>query len=192
MFYNKFDANCYEELLRYYPRFYRDVYEMVEILKAQGALADKLESGVEQIVANSFIDTADAATISRLEKFIGIKLQKVGTLEERRRIVKSYFVGAGKASASMLKEMIHAYTNADVDIRFEPADEAGNNKLYIDFDRGSEKDVYVHDIQTLVSAKIPAHINYELNMRYGSSARLRYAAVLQTGTTVTIGTEAIK
>ncbi len=192
MFYNKFDASCYEELLRYYPQFYRDVYEMVEILKAQGKLADKLEGSVEQIVANAYIDTADAATISRLEKFIGIKLQKVGTLEERRRIVKSYFVGAGKVSASMIKDMIHAYTNAGVNIRFEAADAAGNNKLYIDFDRGIEENVYLDDIQTLVSAKIPAHIDFELNMRYGSSAQIRYAAVLQTGTTVTIETEAIE
>ena len=28
--------NNYEELITYYPVFYREVYEMVEILKAQG------------------------------------------------------------------------------------------------------------------------------------------------------------
>lgn len=34
--------NNYEELITYYPVFYREVYEMVEILKAQGRLADNL------------------------------------------------------------------------------------------------------------------------------------------------------
>lgn len=192
MFYNnKFFNSSYEELLRYYPRFYEGIFEMREMLKAQGRLGDRLEAGVEQIVANSYIETADEATIASMEKFLGIKLRKVSTLEERRRIVKSYFVGAGKTSATMIINMIHAYTNAEVDVRFEPSDEAGNNTLYIEFDRGSEKELYLEDIAALVSAKIPAHIHYELNMRYGERASIFYGAALQTGTTLTLGTEAI-
>ena len=37
-FYEKYYASNYEELITYYPRFYRDVFEMVEILKANGRI----------------------------------------------------------------------------------------------------------------------------------------------------------
>ena len=39
-FYDKYYTSNYEELITYYPRFYRDVFEMVEILKAHGRIAD--------------------------------------------------------------------------------------------------------------------------------------------------------
>lgn len=122
-FYDKYYENNFEELITYYPRFYRDVFEMVEILKAHGGIADELEANIEQTYLNSFIDYADEDTIEQLEKFLNIGLNKSRTLEERRRLVKSYFVGFGKVSASMLAEMIKSYTGASVDIKFEPFDE---------------------------------------------------------------------
>lgn len=189
MFYKKFYRNCYEELLSHYPRYYREVAEMCAILKAQGSIADKLEENVEQVFANAFIDTADSATVARLERFIDLRLQKTGTLEERRRIVKSFFVGSGKTSGSMLKSMISAYTNAEVSVKFVP-DKSGNNKLYIEFERGSEKDVYLDDIQKLVSMKIPAHIAFTLNMTYDTRFTCIHAAVIQEGTKSTYEMEA--
>ena len=190
MFYKKFYKSCYEELINYYPRYYRDVLEMCAILKADGNIADKLEDSIEKVFANAFIDTADAATVARLERFLDLKLKKVGTLEERRRIVKAFFVGSGKTSASMLKSMISAYTNSEVTVRFEPSDADGNNKLYIDFERGSEKDIFIDDIATLVSLRIPAHIDFALNMIYGSEAKAIFGFCLQEGTTTTYETEA--
>ena len=42
-FYEKQFENNFEEMITYYPRFYRDVYEMVEILKANGRVFDRME-----------------------------------------------------------------------------------------------------------------------------------------------------
>lgn len=165
-FYDKYYENNFEELIAYYPRFYRDVFEMVEILKAHGGIADELEANIEQTYLNSFIDYADEDTIEQLEKFLNIGLNKSRTLEERRRLVKSYFVGFGKASASMLAEMIKSYTGASVDIKFEPFDEEGNNMLYIHFQRGDEPTLYMGDINLLLSKKIPAHIQYQAAVTY--------------------------
>lgn len=165
-FYNHYFASNYDELITYYPRFYREVREMVAILKAHGGVADDLEAGIERIYSNSFIDDADEETIERLEEFLDVGLNRQRTLEERRRLVKSYFVGFGKVSASMLKEMIQSYTNADVDIYFEPFDEERNNMLHIDFERGSEDTIYMDDILELLAKKIPAHIAYRANVVY--------------------------
>lgn len=165
-FYDKYYENNFEELITYYPRFYRDVFEMVEILKAHGGIADELEANIEQTYLNSFIDYADEDTIEQLEKFLNIGLNKSRTLEERRRLVKSYFVGFGKVSASMLAEMIQSYTGASVDIKFEPFDEEGNNMLYINFRRGDEPTLYMSDINLLLGKKIPAHIQYQAAVTY--------------------------
>lgn len=165
-FYDKYFANNYEELITYYPRFYRDVFEMVEILKAHGGVADELEANIEQTYLNSFIDYADEETIEQLEKFLMIGLNKSRTLEERRRLVKSYFVGFGKVSASMIAEMIQSYTGASVDIKFEPFDDEGNNMLYIHFQRGNEPTLYMSDINLLLSKKMPAHIQYQAAVTY--------------------------
>lgn len=177
-FYNKYFANNFEELITYYPRFYRDVFEMMEILKAHGRIADTMEDNIEQTYLNSFIDYADEATIEKLEKFLMIGLNKSRTLEERRRLVKSYFVGFGKVSASMLASMIESYTHAPVDIYFEPSDEERNNTLYINFQRGSEVTLYMSDIILLLSKKLPAHINWQAAVVYrfpiGIGARRRY------------------
>ena len=165
-FYDKYFANNFEELITYYPRFYRDVFEMVEILKAHGRIADEMESNIEQTYLNSFVDYADEETIEKLEKFLMIGLNKNRTLEERRRLVKSYFVGFGKVSASMIAEMIQSYTGASVDIKFEPFDDERNNMLYIHFQRGDEPTLYMSDINLLLSKKIPAHIQYQAAVTY--------------------------
>lgn len=159
-FYNRQFASNYEELISYYPRYYREVREMVAILKANGRLLDSVQDAIEQVYNNNFIDSMDEPTIRELEVFLSINLDKTRTLDERRRLVKSFFAGFGRVSATLLKEMIHAYTNADVDVKFEPFDEARNNMLYICFERGDEPTLYMSDILELLSRKIPAHIAY--------------------------------
>lgn len=165
-FYNKYYGNNYEELITYYPRFYRDVFEMVEILKAHGRIADELEGNIEQVYLNNFIDYADEETIEKLEKFLSVGLNKSRTLEERRRFVKSYFVGFGKVSASMLAEMIQSYTGASVECYFEPFDDERNNMLYINFQRGEEPTLYMSDINLLLGKKVPAHIKWQAAVTY--------------------------
>lgn len=165
-FYEKYFGSNYEELITYYPRFYREVFEMVEILKAHGRIADEIEDNIEQTYLNAFIDYADEATIAKLEKFLMIGLNKSRTLEERMRLVKSYFVGFGKVSASMLEEMIQSYTGAAVESRFEPFDDEKNNMLYINFQRGDEPTLYMSDINLLLGKKIPAHIQWRAAVTY--------------------------
>lgn len=165
-FYDKYFKNNYEELITYYPRFYREVFEMVEILKAHGRIADELEDNIEQTFLNCFIDYADERIIRKLEAFLGIEINNSRTLEERRRLVKSYFVGYGKVSASLICQMIGAYTNTPVSCKFEPFDEEGNNLLYIDFLRRGKETIYMSDILTLLSRKLPAHIEYRAELVY--------------------------
>ena len=74
-FYNRYFNNNYDELITYYPQFYRDVLEMRAILEAHGATLDVLQDGIERTYLNNFIDYADEQTIANFERFIGIQHQ---------------------------------------------------------------------------------------------------------------------
>lgn len=163
---NEFFTTSYARLLTYYPVWYREVLEMDEILKTEGKLLDDADASLMLVLNNNYIDSANLSTIETLESFIGIPSNPSRTLEERRRLIKAYFVGFGKVSASMLKEMISSYTGAGSEIKFEPVDSSGNNCLYIYIDRGDEPTLYITEIDTLLRKKLPAHIMLEAKVRY--------------------------
>lgn len=170
--FNKNFKSGYEELLTYYPDFYKNVYEMNAILKAQGQLVDNLESGIEQVFFNCFIDTADKNVIACYERMIGIASEDLKSLEERRSLVKSHLVGTGKISASLIKEMIRIYTGADSECRFE------NSILKIDIDRGDKNYINFGDIEKLLSTKLPAHIKFRTAISY--TKKLEISCRLET------------
>ena len=168
--YQKYFPCNYDELITYYPKFYRDVLEMRAILEAHGAVLDELEDNIELVFFNNFIDTADEQTVSDLEKFLDIKLNRSRSLEVRRRFVKSFFVGFGKVSASILEAIISSYTHDTVKSRFEPFDSAGNNMLHLEYRRGDVPTLYLEDITFLISKKMPAHIFWHAMLTYHTEA----------------------
>lgn len=171
MFYNKYFKSNYEELLTYYPRYYRDVLEMQAILVAEGKLADGLENGIERVFADCFIDSSDLYTVQRLEAFLGIDAPSERSLEERRQFIKSHFMGIGRTSASVLADMIRSYTGGDVDITFKPFDVAGNNCLFIDLPY-SQGTLYANDIEKILIKRLPAHVMYRIRLKMDLSTGL--------------------
>lgn len=166
MFYDADFENTYEELISYYPAFYRDVLEMRAVLEAQGRIGDNCIAGIKGVLNNCFIESADEATITRLENFLHIETDYDRSLEERRRLVYSFFVGFGKVSASAIKETIRALTGAGCTLSFKRTDEAGNSTLEIEIERGENKGISYADIDTVLSKRIPAHISYEAFVKY--------------------------
>lgn len=181
-FYGNQFGSSYEELISYYPRYYRDLLEMVAILNAQGKLLDDAKAQIEQNYLNNFIEYMDEAAISDLEEFLEIHNDGTKTLDERKKIVKPYFAGFGRISSTTIKEMIAAYSDATADVRLEPFDEAGNNMLYIDLTCGQDATVLINDVLNMLSKKIPAHIMYRLFLRYTSSAAHSYIGAGYHGT----------
>lgn len=170
----------FEELISYYPVFYREVYEMVEILKAQGRLTDNLQNSIEQVFSNQFIDSADEGVISSYEKIMGITSETSKTIEERRRLVKARLIGSGKISASLISDMIKVYTGGDVNCSLEPCDSEGSNCLYINAERGNSPQLDVNSIELLLSEKLPAHLEYELSLGFSQPLMLSFEREIYT------------
>lgn len=163
------DLTTYEEIVNCSPGYYTEVTEMQAVYKAEGDALDDVKEGIEKVFDDCFIDTMDEATVTKMEGFLHIHMHGQKTLEERRKLVKSYFVGAGKMSASLLSDIISTYTGASSSCEFKSCDAQGNNKLYIDTERGEETSFYASDIMELVRAKLPAHIAYQFDVVYHNS-----------------------
>lgn len=163
MLFNKYYENCYEELIRYYPRFYREVFEMDAILKAHGKLADDMESNIERVLNNGFIDTADEYTVKRLEEFFYLEVGVGNKLSERRNYIKSFLIGCGKISASLICAMVKMCTGMEVECKFEPFDSEGNNRLDIKITQDEKSTLPLNNVITILSRRIPAHIYWLLN-----------------------------
>ena len=172
--FNDYWENTYSEIRTWYPIYYLDVYEMQEVLKAEGALIDDLKKAIQKVFDNCFIDQMDEAHIAMLEDWLGIRFARQRTLSERRAALKAMFAGHGHISASLLKSIVQSYTNSEVEIYFEPIVrtpgaqyyEPGNNKLYINWLRGDAEIIYTQDIENLLSRMIPAHIAWQSAMTY--------------------------
>lgn len=152
--YNRYYKSNYHELISHYPRYYREVFEMVEILKAQGKVADALEDNIEQTFLDHFILTADPPTIKTWESFLGITYEEQLTLEQRRRVVIARLCGLGHIGEPEIRAIIENYSEGEIDVDFE------NSSVMITingeiFDRNNL-------IETLLR-RIPAHLGLFLH-----------------------------
>lgn len=117
-FYNRYYENGYEELITYYPRFYRDVYEMREILKAHGRIADELETNIEQTFLNFFILTADLETVKVWERTFGITYDEALTLDQRRHVILGKLGGFGHIGEPEIRAIVRQYTDKGESVDF--------------------------------------------------------------------------
>lgn len=117
-FYNRYYENGYEELISYYPRFYRDVYEMREIIKAHGRITDELENNVEQTFLNFFILTADLETVKVWERTFGITYDEALTLDQRRHVVLGKLGGYGHIGEPEIRAIVRQYTDKGESVDF--------------------------------------------------------------------------
>lgn len=174
MFYSNGYAKTYDELITFYPMFYREVLEMRAILEADGRILDDSAEEIYRVLDNAFIDTADNATIERLEKFLRITPEASSSYEDRRRNVKLYFTGFGKISATKLKEMLFPFTETEAQITFAPADESGNNLLAFEIPRGEKRHFSSADLMELLARRIPAHLWYGVTVIHSEENKLYF------------------
>ena len=158
MLYKKYWPNCFEELMSQYPQFYREVDEMVAILKAFGRWMDYAEADVERVCGDGFLQTADEETISNLEVFLNLTINRTVSLEERRKLLRLYFAGLTKLDEGLIKETLKSLTGADFEIEFKQYDEEGNHALYIVAPRPDIQIMNDEGVRQNILRRLPAHI----------------------------------
>lgn len=110
--------NTFKELCACMPLFYLDVYEMREILKAQGWLMDGINEAIELTIANNFIMTTDEPTVKKWETALKIYHEKKLTLDQRKRSIMGRVMGYGHIGEPEIREIIAQYTSGEVTVEF--------------------------------------------------------------------------
>ncbi len=179
------DWQCrYDELITYYPRYYREVFEMDAILRAEGELADDIQTGIDKMLANNFVLSADESAVAQLETMLNISSS--GTLEERRQLIISHIMGFGKISATALKAILSAYLAEKListSITFDPVYDDNGNTLYsclnisIELADGLNPDDYSATITSLITERLPAHIAYSITYICNTYGELENAGI---------------
>ena len=162
-FYPERERTGYEELMSYYPRYYRGVDEMEAILKYFGGVCDDFEAQTEQAYLNNFIATADADVTKSWEDAFGITYSSTLSLEQRRRVVLGRASGGQHIGEPEIRVLVAVYTDCDIKVDFW----AGLITIDIDGEIFDEGNLY----ETLLS-RIPAHLRLKMTARTIRTYRL--------------------
>lgn len=162
--------DAYEELKTFYPVFYRDVFEMDAIWRTCGGGLDEIETNVDRVANSTFISMMDETALSRMEQFLGIPFDSKRTLEERRSLAASYFLGTGHFGAPEIKELTRAFTDGKCTVSF------GGGVVYIHIKADISDTPQADDYYFMLRKKTPAHLGLNTEIEVEFSENLYVAA----------------
>ncbi len=169
--------SAYEELKTFYPVFYRDVFEMDAIWRAAGGGLDEIEDGVDAVVNNNFVSLMDTDTLAQMETFLGIPLNQKRTLEARRKLVASYFIGGNHIGSPEIKDIVFRYTGVSPSVGFK------NIRIYVKLFPKDNSTFLPSDVMECLKRKIPAHLSLSLVLAYIPDLQPAYGAAAPCGMT---------
>ena len=106
------------QLNNYLPEFYQGVKEIDTLMAIESCeIADLLEA-VESVLNQKFVDDATWG-LELWEKELGLPIKPQLTETERRSKIKGRIRGTGKVGGNLIKEVIDAYTNGDIEVFFD-------------------------------------------------------------------------
>lgn len=154
--------SAYEELKTFYPVFYRDVFEMDAIWRTCGGGLDQIEEDVDRVAGSSYVALMDETALAQMEVFLGIPADTSRTLEERRKMVSSYFLGTGHFGANEIKEITRAFTEGECEVSFR------DGEVYIHIKADISDTPPADDYYYILRKKIPAHlgVNTEIEIEF--------------------------
>lgn len=158
------NINVLEQIRNMYPKWYLDIYEMREIIQIEALLAENLQKAIELILDNHFIDTIDENKASELERYLGITGTSNRPIDERRKIIKTYFLGRGKLSMSQIIAIVEALTNGVCRGSFSIGDAYSNNTIKLSITDCDVKNMLIDVIDTL-KQRVPAHLWVDISYR---------------------------
>lgn len=138
------------KLLGYLPPYERESKVFQEIMKAEQIEFDKLGFDIAELEKQLSIDTATWG-LEIYEKELGIKTNLSKPINERRSVIKSKWRGTGKVDRYLIKTVVDAYTNGEVEVGFD-----GN--IIVKFTSVLGTPPNIEDAENAVKEISPAHL----------------------------------
>lgn len=150
-----------DEMLIELPQIFRDSPEYQEMVRVKGIVFDRLESHVDDVLDNFFIDSATWG-LSIMEEDYKIPTDITKPLEHRRSALKAKKRGIGTVSASMIKNVAESFQNGSVEAKAIK----GESKILITFNDVFGIPPNLEDIKEAIRKILLAHRIVDFEFRY--------------------------
>lgn len=158
------------DLIEHMPKYYENSDTVKQIIfpidRENLLMEDKIDSTVKEFVVSS----ASAYQLWRYEEEYGLPIDPQGlTLEERRSRVRAKMRMVGAVNKEMLKNVVSAWSNADVEI----IEDYGNYTVIIEFVNQIGIPTNIADVYNAVNEIIPAHLIVAYIFKFRQHQELR-------------------
>lgn len=142
----------YDELKSYLPDVFTSIVDVEAFLQAVGRQMSDVDYDTFRSRDNNFILLADEETILRWEKFMYIPKDSNRTLDDRRKLIISFFTGTGRIGAKEIREIVRVFTLSPVEVVFL------DSTINIKITRDISDTFIVSDCYFILRKKLPAHL----------------------------------
>lgn len=145
------------------PNYYRDVYEMKELLKAQSGVLSEFEDTEVRTLLNEFVAKADEKGISIFENQYDIYPEPGANLETRRRNVLLQMLPPQPITLNYLRNI---YKLLDIPLKISVA--YAERCVILNSNNAKITDKEIHKIHYILNVYLPANMIYELRVYLGN------------------------
>lgn len=170
-------ADFEEQLRNELPQFYHTIKEINELIKVESKQLAKLDDWMEDIVNQSFVETATWG-LSRWEKIFGISIDESKPLEQRRAVIKAKIRGAGVTTVELVKSVAESWYNGSVEVTEEEL------MVMIKFNSNYGIPSNLDDVEKALREIIPAHLMIEYLFSYLSVADVNAMTIANLNNTL--------
>lgn len=153
------------KLLEYLPWYERNSEVFKEILRVEEIEFDKLNVALKDLEKQFIVDTSTWG-LAIYEKELKLPIRPNKSLEERRSIIKAKWRGTGKVDAEMIKAIVKAFTNSDVEVTFD-------GRINIIFSNEKVIRLNINDIFNAIEEVKPAHLDYDFTSQHSKELQLQ-------------------
>jgi len=169
----------FDYLVNQLPSWFKPVEEYVQIIKAWSVPMANIIKDAEQIQANFFVQTADTATLTELERLMGISALPTDPIAYRRQRILTMMEQAAPFTEWHLRDRLTELFGNDYTLTIDPVN------LELSIFVISQRYGAVELLNSLIASVVPAHLDVTSNqevVRYITSNQ--YIAATATNTVI--------
>ena len=165
-------------LIEHMPKYYENSITARQVTSPIDLENARMEDNVDLTVREFMVSSATSNTMWRYEEEYGLAVNPQGiTLEERRSRVKAKMRMSGAVNKAMLKNVVSAWSNADVDI----IEDFGTYTVIIEFVNTIGIPTNINDVYDAVNEIIPAHLIVAYVFKFRQNQELNHMTHQQLG-----------
>lgn len=162
-----YEIDYNEQMLNYYPEVIKSIREFQALINTQSIEVEKMHEELARILGNSYVSSADANTITKWEKFLGITPLPQGEdsletwLSDRRETILARLYQSTKLNTKSIADIVSIFTGGSALSYFKD----GVIHILITPPKDNKQYKFTNVEQEL-KKKIPAHLIFQVERQY--------------------------